>query len=67
MRGNFFITPTGLEAQLLGRLVAKERRDLEEEKQALTESNAAMAHGLKQLQVRWGWAYETLPLAGWEW
>eukprot|EP01012_Entosiphon_sulcatum_P030911 TRINITY_DN3847_c0_g1_i1.p1 TRINITY_DN3847_c0_g1~~TRINITY_DN3847_c0_g1_i1.p1 ORF type:complete len:4187 (-),score=787.17 TRINITY_DN3847_c0_g1_i1:47-10915(-) len=47
---NFFITPGGLEEQLLGKLVAKERKDLEDMKNALTQSNAAMARDLKAIQ-----------------
>eukprot|EP01065_Artemidia_motanka_P012700 TRINITY_DN1700_c1_g1_i1.p1 TRINITY_DN1700_c1_g1~~TRINITY_DN1700_c1_g1_i1.p1 ORF type:complete len:1558 (+),score=611.23 TRINITY_DN1700_c1_g1_i1:2-4675(+) len=47
---NFFITPSGLEDQLLGKLVGKERKDLEDEKNALTRSNAAMLKELKDLQ-----------------
>lgn len=38
---NFMITPTGLEDQLLGIVVAKERPDLESEKNALIVQGAA--------------------------
>ena len=47
---NFFITPAGLEEQLLGKLVAKERKDLEDEKKHLLQSNANMLRELKELQ-----------------
>ena len=47
---NFFITPGGLEDQLLGKTVEKERRDLEELKQQLTRSNAEKNRELKNLQ-----------------
>ena len=47
---NFFITPKGLEDQLLGKIVGKERKDLQDEKKALTANNAAMAKELKDLQ-----------------
>merc|ERR1719335_624267 len=39
---NFAITPGGLEDQMLGLLVAKERPDLEEEKNSLVINNAKM-------------------------
>ena len=47
---NFFITPVGLEDQLLGKTVEKERKDLEELKQMLTKSNAEKSKELKTLQ-----------------
>eukprot|EP01063_Lacrimia_lanifica_P030849 TRINITY_DN4987_c0_g1_i1.p1 TRINITY_DN4987_c0_g1~~TRINITY_DN4987_c0_g1_i1.p1 ORF type:complete len:2324 (+),score=1039.90 TRINITY_DN4987_c0_g1_i1:991-6972(+) len=47
---NFFITPGGLEDQLLGKLVGKERKDLEDQKNGLTRQNADMAAELKDLQ-----------------
>ncbi|CAM39593.2 putative dynein heavy chain [Leishmania braziliensis MHOM/BR/75/M2904] len=47
---NFFITPSGLEEQLLGKTVEKERNDLEVEKQRLTRSNAEKKSELKDLQ-----------------
>ena len=47
---NFFITPSGLEDQLLAKIVGKERKDLEDEKKQLTASNAQMAKDLKELQ-----------------
>ncbi|KPA85487.1 putative dynein heavy chain [Leptomonas pyrrhocoris] len=47
---NFFITPSGLEEQLLGKTVEKERNDLEQEKQRLTRSNAEKNRELKNLQ-----------------
>ena len=48
---NFFITPGGLEDQLLGKLVGKERKDLEDQKNNLTRQNAAMLAELKDLQT----------------
>eukprot|EP01064_Diplonema_japonicum_P003207 TRINITY_DN1209_c2_g1_i1.p1 TRINITY_DN1209_c2_g1~~TRINITY_DN1209_c2_g1_i1.p1 ORF type:complete len:4214 (+),score=1112.95 TRINITY_DN1209_c2_g1_i1:49-12642(+) len=48
---NFFITPGGLEDQLLGKLVGKERKDLEDQKNSLTQQNAAMMKELKELQA----------------
>ncbi|KPI89108.1 putative dynein heavy chain [Leptomonas seymouri] len=47
---NFFITPSGLEEQLLGKTVEKERNDLEQEKQRLIRSNAEKDRELKNLQ-----------------
>lgn len=47
---NFFITPSGLEDQLLGKTVEKERADLEQEKQKLTRDNASKNKELKELQ-----------------
>eukprot|EP00667_Euglena_gracilis_P000011 EG_transcript_11 len=47
---NFFITPSGLEDQLLGTLVAKERPDLEQMKNQLVTSNADMRRELKEIQ-----------------
>lgn len=47
---NFTITQDGLEDQLLGLVVAKERPDLEETKNALVLLNASMQQQLKQLE-----------------
>ncbi|CAD2219007.1 dynein heavy chain [Angomonas deanei] len=47
---NFFITQSGLEDQLLGKTVEKERSDLEQEKQKLTKDNADNNRELKELQ-----------------
>ncbi|KAH8941010.1 hypothetical protein BDL97_14G015200 [Sphagnum fallax] len=47
---NFFVTPEGLEDQLLGNVVAKERPDLAEMKIQLTLSNASMRAQLKHLE-----------------
>ncbi|KAG8459526.1 hypothetical protein KFE25_012861 [Diacronema lutheri] len=47
---NFTITQEGLEDQLLGIVVAKERPDLEESKNALVLSNAAMQKQLKEIE-----------------
>jgi dynein heavy chain len=47
---NFFVTPEGLEDQLLGNVVAKERPDLAEMKIQLTLSNASMRARLKHLE-----------------
>jgi dynein heavy chain len=49
---NFTITPEGMEDQLLGIVVAKERPDLEEMKSQLTVSNAKMRKELKDLEDR---------------
>eukprot|EP01028_Stygiella_incarcerata_P009150 TRINITY_DN426_c0_g1_i1.p1 TRINITY_DN426_c0_g1~~TRINITY_DN426_c0_g1_i1.p1 ORF type:complete len:4140 (-),score=1088.60 TRINITY_DN426_c0_g1_i1:191-12610(-) len=47
---NFFITRDGLEDQLLGIVVAKERPDLEEMKSQLVVSNAKMKKELKVIE-----------------
>lgn len=47
---NFFVTPEGLEDQLLGNVVATERPDLAELKVQLTVSNANMHAQLKNLE-----------------
>ncbi|XP_019624138.1 PREDICTED: dynein heavy chain 12, axonemal-like isoform X1 [Branchiostoma belcheri] len=47
---NFMITPEGLEDQLLGIVVAKERPDLEEEKNALILQSAANKKALKEIE-----------------
>ncbi|CUG87383.1 dynein heavy chain, putative [Bodo saltans] len=47
---NFFITPGGLEDQLLGKTVEKERKDLEIQKQLLIKNNAEKSRELKTLQ-----------------
>ena len=47
---NFFITTNGLEEQLLGNLVAKERADLETQKATLVQKNAEMKKELFDLQ-----------------
>jgi hypothetical protein len=47
---NFSITPIGLEDQLLGVVVAKERPDLEEEKGRLIIQSAANAKKLKETE-----------------
>ncbi|XP_020624937.1 dynein heavy chain 12, axonemal-like [Orbicella faveolata] len=47
---NFMITPEGLEDQLLGIVVAKERPDLEEERQALIVQSAANKKQLKEIE-----------------
>ncbi|XP_024377701.2 uncharacterized protein [Physcomitrium patens] len=47
---NFFVTPEGLEDQLLGNVVATERPDLAELKVQLTVSNANMRAQLKNLE-----------------
>lgn len=47
---NFFVTQDGLEDQLLGITVAKERADLAKQKNELTESNARMKRELKELE-----------------
>lgn len=47
---NFLITPDGLEDQLLGIVVAKERPDLEEMKNQLVISNARMKKDLKSIE-----------------
>ena len=47
---NFMITPAGLEDQLLGIVVAKERPDLEEEKSRLVQESAANKKQLKEIE-----------------
>ncbi|EDO37961.1 predicted protein [Nematostella vectensis] len=47
---NFMITPEGLQDQLLGIVVAKERPDLEEERQALILQSAANKKQLKEIE-----------------
>eukprot|EP00762_Andalucia_godoyi_P002130 ANDGO_02526.mRNA.1 Dynein-1-beta heavy chain len=47
---NFLITPDGLQDQLLGIVVAKERPDLEEMKNQLVVSNARMKKELKTIE-----------------
>ncbi|KAJ9446655.1 Dynein-1-beta heavy chain [Diplonema papillatum] len=47
---NFFITSNGLEEQLLGNLVAKERADLETQKATLVQKNADMKKELFEIQ-----------------
>lgn len=49
---NFMITPEGLEDQLLGMVVAKERPELEEERQALIITSAANQKALKEVEDR---------------
>merc|ERR1712232_1333800 len=47
---NFAITPVGLENQMLGIVVAKERPDLEEQKNELVVQNAKMNKTLKEIE-----------------
>ena len=47
---NFMITPAGLEDQLLGIVVAKERPDLEEEKSRLVLESASNKKQLKEIE-----------------
>ncbi|MBH0219700.1 hypothetical protein GH793_16090, partial [Listeria monocytogenes] len=47
---NFMITPEGLEDQLLGIVVAKERPELEEERNALILQSAANKKQLKEIE-----------------
>jgi dynein heavy chain, axonemal len=47
---NFMITPEGLEDQLLGIVVAKEKPELEEERQALIITNAQNQKTLKDIE-----------------
>jgi dynein heavy chain len=47
---NFTLSPSGLEDQMLGLVVAKERPDLEEAKNALIVSNAQMKSELKSIE-----------------
>ncbi|XP_072136794.1 dynein axonemal heavy chain 1 isoform X1 [Mobula birostris] len=47
---NFTLSPSGLEDQLLGRVVAQERPDLEDAKNQLIVSNAKMRSELKEIE-----------------
>lgn len=47
---NFTLSPSGLEDQMLGCVVAEERPDLEEAKNQLIISNAIMKNELKELE-----------------
>ncbi|PAA47942.1 hypothetical protein BOX15_Mlig003862g8 [Macrostomum lignano] len=47
---NFMITPEGLEDQLLGIVVAKEKPDLEEERQSLIKMTAQNRRQLKEIE-----------------
>ena len=47
---NFFITPVGLEDQLLGVLVGQERKELEMQKNLLVQQNAAMKTEVAEIQ-----------------
>ena len=58
---NFMITLEGLEDQLLGIVVAKERPEVEEERQQLILASAANQKKLKEVEVR---ILETLTKAG---
>ncbi|RNF11625.1 dynein, axonemal, heavy polypeptide 1 [Trypanosoma rangeli] len=49
---NFFITRSGLEDQLLGKTVEKERSDLEQEKQKLIRDSAEKSRELKEMQEK---------------
>uniref|UniRef100_A0A663MBZ6 Dynein axonemal heavy chain 12 n=1 Tax=Athene cunicularia TaxID=194338 RepID=A0A663MBZ6_ATHCN len=49
---NFMITPEGLEDQLLGIVVAKERPELEEERNALILQSAANKKHLKEIEKK---------------
>ncbi|NXK86097.1 DYH7 protein, partial [Formicarius rufipectus] len=49
---NFMITPEGLEDQLLGIVVAEERPDLEEERNALIVQSAANKKNLKEIEKK---------------
>lgn len=49
---NFMITPEGIQDQLLGIVVARERPDLEEEKQALILQGAENKRFTHQTQVQ---------------
>ncbi|XP_076467072.1 dynein axonemal heavy chain 1-like isoform X2 [Babylonia areolata] len=49
---NFTLSPSGLEDQLLGIVVAEERPDLEEAKNQLIISNAKMKQELKEIEDR---------------
>ncbi|KAM8863638.1 dynein axonemal heavy chain 12 [Spinachia spinachia] len=58
---NFMITPEGLEDQLLGTVVAKERPELEEERNALILQSAANKRQLKEIEDK---ILETLQSSG---
>merc|ERR1719421_1476790 len=47
---NFAITPGGLEDQMLGIVVSKERADLQEAKEMLVTQNARMNKQLKEIE-----------------
>jgi dynein heavy chain, axonemal len=47
---NFFVTPEGLEEQLLGLVVEEERPDLANMKAQLVVSNARMKRELKEIE-----------------
>lgn len=47
---NFFVTPEGLEDQLLGQVVTQERPDLAEMKNQLVLSNASMKKELQEIE-----------------
>uniref|UniRef100_A0A3P8WKL1 Dynein axonemal heavy chain 7 n=1 Tax=Cynoglossus semilaevis TaxID=244447 RepID=A0A3P8WKL1_CYNSE len=47
---NFMITPEGIQDQLLGIVVARERLDLEEQKQALIQQGAENKRQLKEIE-----------------
>ncbi|XP_046731532.1 dynein axonemal heavy chain 1 [Silurus meridionalis] len=47
---NFTLSPSGLQDQLLGRVVAEERPDLEDAKNQLIVSNALMKQELKEIE-----------------
>jgi dynein heavy chain, axonemal len=47
---NFFVTPEGLEEQLLGTVVTQERPDLANLKSQLVVSNAQMKKELKEIE-----------------
>ncbi|XP_058931925.1 dynein axonemal heavy chain 1 [Kogia breviceps] len=49
---NFTLSPSGLEDQLLGQVVAEERPDLEEAKNQLIVNNAKMCQELKDIEDR---------------
>ena len=49
---NFMITPEGLEDQLLGIVVARERPELEEERQQLIVQSAGNKRQLKEIEAR---------------
>ena len=59
-------TPPGLEDQLLGKLILKEKHELEEQRQALLEEVQSYKKKIKQLEddllFRWGFlVYVTRP------
>lgn len=49
---NFTLTQSGLSDQLLGIVVSKERKDLEDEKNQLVQMNAQMKAQLQELEDR---------------